>query len=65
MIAPAWSKAIKMLKSKILLVVVLFLAVSAVADDGIIIRKNQRTFEQIESIYSQMDPVRYSPRPHS
>ena len=52
-----------MLKSKISLVVVLFSAVSLAADDGIIIRKNQRTLEQINSIYSQMDPVRYSPPP--
>ena len=52
-----------MLKSKISLVAVLSLAVSLAADDGIIIRKNQRTLEQINSIYSQMDPVRYSPPP--
>ncbi|HUT45042.1 MAG TPA: SGNH/GDSL hydrolase family protein [Sedimentisphaerales bacterium] len=53
-----------MSKSKISLVVVLFLAVSLAADDGIIIRKNQRTLEQINGIYSQMDPVRYSPPPY-
>ena len=48
-------------KSKISLVVVLSVAIPLAADDGIIIRKNQRTLEQIESIYSQMRPVRYSP----
>lgn len=53
-----------MLKSKISLIIVLFLAVSLAADDGIIIRNNQRTLEQINSIYSQMDPVRYSPPPN-
>ena len=52
-----------MLKSKISLIIVLSLAVSAVADDGIIIRKNQRTLDQLDSIYSQMDPVRYNPPP--
>jgi len=53
-----------MLKSKISLIIVLFLTISLAADDGIIIRKNQRTLEQINSIYSQMDPVRYSPPPY-
>lgn len=50
-----------MLKSIISLTVVLFLAVGAIADDGIIIRKNQRTLEQIDKIYSQIPPVRYNP----
>ena len=39
----------------------LSLAGSLAADDGIIIRKNQRTLEQIDSIYSKMEPVRYGP----
>jgi hypothetical protein len=47
-------------KSKISLIIILFAAVTLPADDGIIIWKNQRTLEQIENIYSQMDPVRYS-----
>jgi hypothetical protein len=50
-----------MLKCKISLIIVLSLAASLVADDGIIIRKNERTLEQIEKIYSQIPPVRYSP----
>lgn len=50
-----------MLKSKISLAVVLLLAVGAVADDGIIIRKNERTLAQIDNIYSQIPPVRYNP----
>jgi hypothetical protein len=50
-----------MLKSIILLAVVLFFAAGAVADDGIIIRKNQRTLEQIDKIYSQIPPIRYNP----
>ena len=37
------------------------LAVNLVADDGIIITKNQRTLEQIDKIYSQIPPVRYNP----
>jgi len=48
-----------MLKSKMSLIIVLSLAAGLAADDGIIIRKDQRTLEQINSIYSQMDPVRY------
>jgi glyoxylase-like metal-dependent hydrolase (beta-lactamase superfamily II) len=50
-------------KSKISLIVILFAAVTMAADNGIIIRENQRTLEQINGIYSQMDPVRYSPPP--
>jgi hypothetical protein len=50
-----------MLKSIISLAVVLLMAVGAVADDGIIIRKNERTLEQIDKIYSQIPPVRYNP----
>ena len=53
-----------MLKSKMSLIIVLSLAVSIAADDGYIIRKNQRTLEQIDSIYSKMEPVRYSPPPN-
>jgi len=41
----------------------LFAAVVPAADDGIIIKNNQRTLEQIDGIYSQMLPVRYSPPP--
>ena len=37
------------------------MAANLVADDGYIITKNQRTLEQIESIYSKMEPVRYIP----
>jgi hypothetical protein len=51
-----------MLKSIISLAVVLYFAVGAVTDDGIIITKNQRTLEQIDNIYSQMPPVRYNPQ---
>lgn len=47
--------------SKISLIIVLSLAASLTADDGYIISKNQRTLEQIESIYSKMEPVRYNP----
>jgi hypothetical protein len=50
-----------MLKHKILLIIILSLAAVLFADDGIIIRKNERTLEQIEKIYSQIPPVRYSP----
>ena len=48
-------------KIKILSVVILFAAVVPAADDGIIIKNNQRTLKQIDGIYSQMPPVRYSP----
>jgi hypothetical protein len=37
------------------------MSAQAVGNDGIIIRKNQRTLEQIERAYSEMPPVRYSP----
>jgi hypothetical protein len=50
-----------MLKSKMSLIIVLSLAASLAADDGYIIKKNQRTLEQIENIYSKMEPTRYSP----
>jgi len=52
---------IDMLKTKISLIIVLSLAVSLVADDGIIIKKNQRTLEQIDNFYSQIPAVRYNP----
>ena len=50
-----------MLKSIVSLAVVLSMAVGAVADDGIIVRKNQRTLEEINKIYLQIPPVRYNP----
>jgi len=50
-----------MIRCKISLIIVLSLTANLAADDGYIITKNQRTLEQIESIYSQMEPVRYSP----
>jgi hypothetical protein len=50
-----------MSKSIISLALVLSFAVGALADDGIIITKNQRTLEQIDNIYSQIPPVRYNP----
>lgn len=52
---------IDMIRCKISLIIVLSLTANLAADDGYIITKNQRTLEQIESIYSQMEPVRYSP----
>jgi hypothetical protein len=50
-----------MLKSIISLAVVLSFTVGVAADDGIIIRKNERTLEQIDKIYSQIPPVLYNP----
>jgi hypothetical protein len=50
-----------MLKSIISLAVVLSFVAGTLADDGIIITKNQRTLEQIDKIYSQIPPVRYNP----
>jgi len=50
-----------LLKRSLLLVSVFCLPAQAAVDDGIIIRKNQRTLEQIEHIYSEISPVRYSP----
>ena len=49
------------LKLRVLAVSVFCLAAQAVGNDGIIIRKNQRTLDQIERIYSQIPPVTYSP----
>jgi len=50
-----------MLETKVTLFAILCVAVQVIADDGIIIRKDQRTLEQIEKIYSEMPPVKYSP----
>ncbi len=52
---------IDMFRRKILLIIVLSMVVNLAADDGYILTNNQRTLEQIEDIYSQMEPVRYSP----
>ncbi len=49
------------LKKKFILLAVLCLATPLLADDGYIILKNQRTLDQIQKIYSEMPPVRYSP----
>ncbi|MHC4632557.1 MAG: SGNH/GDSL hydrolase family protein, partial [Planctomycetota bacterium] len=50
-----------MLKTKIIFLAFLCISVQVIADDGIIIRKNQRTLEQIEHTYSEMPPVEYRP----
>ncbi|MHC4352762.1 MAG: BNR-4 repeat-containing protein [Planctomycetota bacterium] len=49
------------LKLRVLAVSVLCLSAQAVGNDGIIIRKNQRTLEQVEHIYAEMSRVRYRP----
>lgn len=49
------------LKQNVLLLLVFCLSIQAAVDDGIIIRKNQRTLDQIERVYSEIPPVRYSP----
>jgi|GEM_PF-408411 len=49
------------LKMKVMFLAVLCVAAQVIADDGIIIRTNQRTLEQIERTYSEMPPVRYTP----
>ena len=41
--------------------VILYITAQVIADDGIIIRTNQRTLEQIERTYSEMPPVQYKP----
>ncbi len=47
-----------MSKTRIVMLLSIFcLTAQLVADDGIIIRKNQRTLGQIEHIYSEMLPV--------
>ncbi|MBN2316443.1 MAG: SGNH/GDSL hydrolase family protein [Sedimentisphaerales bacterium] len=48
-------------KKIVILLVVLCLTAPLLADDGYIIHKNQRTLDQIQQIYSEMPPVRYSP----
>jgi len=48
-------------KTKLVLLVIFCLTTKLIADDGIIIRKNQRTLEQIERIYSEIPTVEYSP----
>ena len=45
------------LKTRLMFLAVLCIAAQVIADDGIIIRKNQRTLGQIEHIYSEMLPV--------
>ena len=49
------------LKKKFILLAVLCLATPLLADDGYIILKNQRTLDQIQRIYSEMPPIRYTP----
>ncbi|UCD58747.1 MAG: hypothetical protein JSV16_06470, partial [Candidatus Hydrogenedentota bacterium] len=49
------------LKTKVVFLAILCVAVQVLADDGIIIRTNQRTLDQIERTYSEMPPVRYTP----
>ena len=48
---------------KILIAAVLGLAGIILADDGIIIRQNERTLDQIDKLYAQIPPVRYVPSP--
>jgi hypothetical protein len=48
-------------KDLTMLLVVFCAALPMFADDGIIIRRTERTLEQIERVYSEMPPVRYSP----
>jgi hypothetical protein len=48
-------------KRTFILLVVLGVAAQLIAGDGYIIRKNQRTLEQIQRIYSEIPPVRYTP----
>ncbi len=47
------------LKTRLTFLAILCIAVQVIADDGIIIRTNQRTLEQIERTYSEMPPVEY------
>jgi hypothetical protein len=49
------------LKARLMLLSILFIAVKVIADDGIIIRTNQRSLVQIEKIYTEMPPVEYKP----
>ena len=48
-------------KRAFILIAVLSMTVQLMAGDGYIIRKNQRTLEQIQRIYSEMPSVRYTP----
>jgi len=47
------------LKRKVLSLLLFFVSAQAVGNDGYIIRKNQRTLDKIEGIYSEIPPVRY------
>jgi len=51
------------MKSRTYVASVLLFCVAAplLADDGIIIRRDERTLEQVERFYSEMPPVRYAP----
>ena len=51
------------LKVRFMFFAILCIEAQVIADDGIIIRTNQRTLEQIEKIYSEMPPVEYRPSP--
>ena len=46
---------------KVLTVAIFCLSAHAAGDDGYIIRKNQRTLDNIEKIYSEIPPVHYKP----
>jgi glyoxylase-like metal-dependent hydrolase (beta-lactamase superfamily II) len=50
-------------KLETILVLVVCASVLGGADDGIIIRRNERSLEQIQRIYSEMPPVRYTAPP--
>lgn len=49
------------LKLQVLLLSITCVSAQAAGDDGTIIRKNQRTLDQIERVYSEIPPVRYIP----
>ena len=44
-----------------LLILTCIVTIASAQDDGYIIRKNQRTLQQIEEVYDQMKPVEYRP----
>ena len=48
-------------KKNVVLLVGFCMAAPLCAGDGYIILKNQRTLDQIQRIYSEMPPVRYTP----
>lgn len=50
-----------MSKKEVVLLAVFCMATRLIAGDGYIILKNQRTLNQIERIYLEMPPVRYTP----